>query len=111
MVVQKAVSRVEHVQRNRWHINSNYLPKPNPPQLHLLEGWNTQTSLDGFETQPNSQLQEPFTNKNPSLHDNPAGAVTAALTGSSWPFSPFAFVTLNTERTNGVTMKSVASTK
>jgi hypothetical protein len=41
----------------------------------------------------------------------PLRAVTAALTGISWPFSSFAFVTVNTERSDEVTMKIVASTK
>jgi hypothetical protein len=42
---------------------------------------------------------------------SPSLTVTAALTGISLPFSSFAFVTLNTERTDEATMKSVASTK
>jgi hypothetical protein len=41
----------------------------------------------------------------------PLLAVTAALMGISRSFSSFAFVTLNTERTDEVTMKIVASTK
>jgi len=41
----------------------------------------------------------------------PLRAVTTALTGISWPFSSFAFVTLNTERTDEANMKIVASTK
>jgi hypothetical protein len=41
----------------------------------------------------------------------PVRAVTAALTGISLSFSSFAFVTLNMERTDEVTIKRVASTK
>ena len=41
----------------------------------------------------------------------PLRVVTAALTGISLPFSSFAFVTLNTERTDEVTMKIIASAK
>ena len=41
----------------------------------------------------------------------PRSTVTAALTGISFPFSSFAFVTLNTESTDEVKMKVSASTK
>jgi hypothetical protein len=38
-------------------------------------------------------------------------SMAATLTGISWPFSSFAFVTLNTESTDEVTMNIVASAK
>jgi len=41
----------------------------------------------------------------------PLWAVTAALTGISWSFSSFAFITSNTERTDEAIMKIVAETQ
>jgi hypothetical protein len=59
----------------------------------------------------NSQLREAFISDEPKTYTTtPLKTVTSALTGISLPFSSFAFVTLNADRTEEATMKSVAST-
>jgi hypothetical protein len=58
-----------------------------------------------------SQLREAFISDEPKTYTRiPLKAVTSALTGISLPFSSFALVTLNADRTEEATMKSVAST-
>jgi hypothetical protein len=65
-----------------------------------------------LEKNPTLSFQEAVMMGDDRTHTTiPLRTVTAALTGISWPFSCFAFVTVNTERTDEVTMKIVASTK
>jgi hypothetical protein len=59
----------------------------------------------------NSQLREALISDEPETYTTiPLKTVTSALTGISLPFSSFALVTLNVDRTEETTMKSVAST-
>ena len=59
-----------------------------------------------------SQLREAFMSDEPRTYTRiPPKTVISALTGISLPFSSFALVTLNADRTEEATMKSVASTK
>jgi hypothetical protein len=68
-----------------------------------------------LEKKPDSQLSRSSYDEGDDLARThmmtPLRAVTAPLTGISWPFSSFAFATLNTERTDEMRMKIVASTK
>jgi hypothetical protein len=97
------------------YLKTKYWPESNPPQLYLLEESNIQTSLVVFTEKSNSQLQKVAMMTNDDLARThitiPLRAVTAALMGISWPLSSFACVTLNTVRTDEMTMKIVASTK
>jgi len=83
-----------------------------------LEEWNIQTSLVVFREKKatrSSQLSRSSYDGDDDLARThmmtPLRPVTAALTGISQSFSSFAFATLNTERTDEMTMRIVASTK
>jgi hypothetical protein len=73
-----------------------------------LEEWNIQTSLVVFRKEnPTISFQEAVIMDDDLAKTHmmiPLLAVTAAFTGISWSFASFAFVTLNTERTDEVAM-------
>ena len=60
---------------------------------------------------PRCQLREVLLSDDLTYTTIALRTLVAAVTGISWPFSSFAFLILNTERTDEATMKSVASTK